>query len=323
LPLAVGPAISTARADPIASSESSMSQVLSLIAAKSKSALSKADIERARRALDSVRTESALPDWLASDEACDVPFEGEPGKARDAVRAALRDRPIDVNILPAAFRRKQLLIADMDSTMIRQECIDELAAVIGMRAEIAAITESAMRGEIAFEPALRKRVALFKGLSIGVVERVLAEQIEIMPGASTLIATMRAAGAHTALVSGGFSSFVEPVGRKIGFHETRANLLLNEGGAFTGFVAEPILGSDAKEQALLEFSSRLGITLEETIAVGDGANDSAMIRRAGLGVGFRAKPTLKAVADATIDHADLTGLLFLQGFRHEEFSEAG
>ena len=285
--------------------------------------MSTADLDCARQALDSVQADSALPDWLAPDEACDVPFDGEPGKARDAVRVALRDRPIDVNVLPKTFRRKRLLIADMDSTMIRQECIDELAVTIGKRAEIAAITESAMRGEIAFEPALRKRVALFKGLSTDVVERVLAEQIEIMPGAGTLIATMRAAGAHTALVSGGFSSFVGPIGQKIGVHETRANVLLSEAGNFTGLVAEPILGADAKEQALLELNSRLGLALEQTMAVGDGANDSAMIRRAGLGVGYRAKPTLKAVADATIDHADLTGLLFLQGYRREEFSEAG
>jgi phosphoserine phosphatase len=297
-----------------------MSQVLSLIAANSKAALSAADLNGARRALDSVGAESASPDWLAVDEACDVPFSGEAGSAREAVRAALRDRPIDVNVLPAASRRKRLLIADMDSTMIRQECIDELAATIGRRAEIAAITESAMRGEIAFEPALRKRVALFKGLSTDVVARVLAEKIEITPGAKTLIATMRAAGAHTALVSGGFSSFVEPVSRKIGFHETRANILLHDAGSFTGFVAEPILGSDAKVNALLELAARLGLPPGETLAVGDGANDSAMIEKAGLGVGYRAKPALKAVADATIDHADLTGLLFLQGFRREELA---
>jgi phosphoserine phosphatase len=298
-----------------------MSQVLSLIASESKAPLSPADLDYARRALDSVGAPGSSPDWLAPDEACDVPFEGDAGTARDAVRAALRGRPIDVNALPTASRRKRLLIADMDSTMIQQECVDELAATIGMRAEIAAITESAMRGDIAFEPALRKRVALFEGLSAAVVEKVLAEQIEITPGAGTLIATMRAAGAHTALVSGGFSSFVEPVGRRIGFHETRANVLLSDAGTFTGFVAEPILGSDAKEQALLELSARLGLSLEQTLAVGDGANDSAMIRRSGLGVGFRAKPALKAVADATIDHADLTGLLFLQGYRREEFSE--
>jgi phosphoserine phosphatase len=299
-----------------------MRQVLSLIAAKSKAELSTTDVDYARQALDAVRAESAGPDWLARDEACDLPFEGDAGKAREAVRGALHNRSIDVNVLPAENRRKKLLIADMDSTMIEQECIDELAATIGLRAEIAAITERAMRGEIAFEPALRQRVALFKGLSTSVVQRVIAEQIEITPGAAILVATMRAGGAHTALVSGGFSSFVETVGAKIGFHETRANTLLHDGHQFTGFVAEPILGSDAKEQALLEFTKRLGLSLGDTLAVGDGANDSAMIKKSGLGVGYRAKPTLRAVADTTIDHGDLTALLFLQGYRLEEFVEA-
>jgi phosphoserine phosphatase len=323
LPLAVGPAISTARADPTASIESSMRQVLSLIAAKSKAELSTADVDQARQALDAVHAESGTPDWLAQSEACDVPLAGDPDKACEAVRTALRDRPIEVNVLPAENRRKKLLIADMDSTMIQQECIDELAATIGLRAEIAAITESAMRGEIAFEPALRKRVALFKGLSISVVDRVIAEQIEITPGAATLVATMRATGAHTALVSGGFSSFVQSVGEEIGFHETRANVLLHDGGQFTGFVAEPILGSDAKEQALLELTKRLGLSLDETLAVGDGANDSAMIKKAGLGVGYRAKPALKAIADAAIDHADLTALLFLQRLPRSAVKRSG
>jgi phosphoserine phosphatase len=300
-----------------------MSQVLSLIAAESKAELSSADIDRARRALDSAGADAGQPEWLAPRAACDIPFNGEAGRARDAVRAAFRDRPIDANVIPAANRRKKLLIADMDSTMIQQECIDELAATIGLRAEIAAITERAMRGEIAFEPALRERVKLFKGLSTNVVERVLAEQIEITPGAKILIATMRAAGAHTALVSGGFSSFVEPVGARIGFHETRANILLHDAGCFTGFVAEPVLGSHAKEDALFELSARLGLSPDQALAVGDGANDAAMIQKAGLGVGYRAKPALRAIADATIDHADLTGLLFLQGYRREEFVEPG
>jgi phosphoserine phosphatase len=299
-----------------------MSRVLSLIAAKSKAELRRADVDDARRALQSAGVESGAPEWLAPGEAADVPFDGGDDTARDAVRAKLRDRPLDINVVPAGNRRKRLLIADMDSTMIQQECIDELAATVGLRPEIAAITESAMRGEIAFEPALRKRVALFKGLSAGVVEQVLSEQIELTPGALTLIATMRAAGAHTALVSGGFSSFVEPIAAKIGFHETRANILLHNGGQFTGFVAEPILGADAKEEALVELTARLGLSADETLAVGDGANDSAMIKKAGLGVGYRAKPVLKAAADATIDHADLTALLFLQGYRREEFVES-
>jgi phosphoserine phosphatase len=298
-----------------------MRQVLSLIAADAK-ALGARDLDAARRALDSASADSDAPDWLSQGEACDISFEGDAGHARDVARAALAGRPIDVNVLPAESRRKRLLIADMDSTMIRQECIDELAAEVGLRAEVAAVTERTMRGELDFAPALRERVALLKGLRADVVERVLAERIEITPGALVAIATMRAFGAHTALVSGGFSSFVEPVGKKIGFHETRANILLSEADAYTGFVAEPILGAEAKVEALLELSTRLGLSAQETLAVGDGANDSGMIQRAGLGVGFHAKPGLRKVADATIDHADMRGLLYLQGFRREEFVEA-
>ena len=263
-----------------------------------------------------------IPTRLAPGEACDIPFEGDAGSALAALRRALGGRPIDVNVIPAAGRRKHLIVADMDSTMIRQECIDELAAEVGLRDQIAAITERAMRGEIEFAPALRERVALLKGLRGEVVERVLNERIEVMPGAKVLIATMRAAGAHTALVSGGFTAFVEPVAERIGFHEMRANLLLKENGAFTGLVAEPILGAEAKEETLVELMARLGLAREETLAVGDGANDAGMILRAGLGVGFHPKPALRKVADATIDNADLRGLLYLQGYRREEFVEA-
>jgi phosphoserine phosphatase len=297
-----------------------MSQVLSLIAADAKS-LGASDVDAARYALDAVSVAAEAPAWLAPAEACDIFFEGEAVRARDATRAALGGRRIDVNVVPASSRRKKLLIADMDSTMIGQECIDELAAEVGLRAEVAAITERAMRGEIDFAPALRERVALMKGLRAEVVERVLRERIEITPGALVLIATMRAFGAHTALVSGGFSSFVEPVGKKIGFHETRANILLSEADVYTGCVGEPILGAEAKVEALLELSARLGLSLQETLAIGDGANDSGMIQHAGLGVGFHAKPKLRKVAGATIDHANLRGVLYLQGFRREEFVE--
>jgi len=297
-----------------------MRKVLSLIAADAKT-LGGDDVDMVRRALAGVAAEVGDPDWLAPGEACDIPFDGDAARALRAARHSLGDRPIDVNVVPTEFRRKKLLIADMDSTMIRQECIDELAAEVGLRDEVAAITERAMRGDIAFAPALRERVALLKGLAGEVVARVLAERIEIMPGARVLVATMRAAGAHTALVSGGFTVFVEPVAKEIGFHETRANLLLSEAGVFTGTVVEPVLGSEAKVTALDEFAARLGLTPEETLAVGDGANDVGMIARAGLGVAFHAKPALRAMADATIDHADLRGLLYLQGYRREEFKQ--
>jgi phosphoserine phosphatase len=235
------------------------------------------------------------------------------------VRSELRDRPVDVNLVPQQARRKRLLVADMDSTLIEQECIDMLAAEIGLGAEVAAITERTMRGEIEFEPSLKQRVGLLKGFSPDLAAKLLADRITIMPGAKALVATMRAAGAYTALVSGGFTIFAGPVGQEIGFDEHRANTLLAEAGAFTGSLAEPILGRTAKEQALLELTRQLRLDPSETLAVGDGANDLGMIRLAGLGVAYRAKPVVRAEADAAIDHADLTGLLFLQGYRREEF----
>ena len=297
-----------------------MAYVLSLIAAESKAALGADAIDRARRALDDASAEHGETDWLSPGEACDIRFEGDATAVLAAARAALSDRPLDVNVVGDAHRRKKLLVADMDSTLIEQECLDELAAEIGMRDEVAAITERAMRGEIAFEPALRERVALLKNLPTNVVAKLLSERIKIMPGAVTLVATMRKHGAHTTLVSGGFTVFTGPIAASIGFHEHRANTLLSENGRFTGRVAEPILGREAKEETLSELTAALGLDPEETLAVGDGANDIGMVRRAGLGIAYRAKPALRAAAAATIDHADLTGLLFLQGYRREEFS---
>ena len=298
-----------------------MSHVLSLIAAPAKSLLEKADAGHACRVLAAAGARSAAPDWLAEGEACEIPFAGcEPAQALHCARAAFADRAVDVNVLPRASRRKRLLLADMDSTLIEQECIDELAAQIGVGAEVAAITERAMRGDIAFEPALRERVALLAGLPEETAARVLARRITIRPGARTLVATMRAAGVRTALVSGGFTLFAEPIGRAIGFDEVRANRLIAANGLFTGEVAHPILGAAAKEEALAELSGRLGLDSADTLAVGDGANDLGMIRRAGLGVAFHAKPTLREAAGAVIDHADLTALLFLQGYRRAEFT---
>ena len=319
LPLAVGPAISTARAPAALAHHFLMNHVLSLIANEAKSPLGDGDVEAARRALDAARANAGQPDILSPDEACEIPFEGERDAALAGVRAALQGRPLDVNGVPASFRRKRLLVADMDSTLIEQECIDELAAAIGKGEEVAAITERAMRGEIAFEPALRERVGLLGGLPSAIAAKILGERIVLMPGAKLLVATMRAHGAYTALVSGGFTIFAGPVGEMLGFDEHRANELLTEAGALTGFVAEPILGRAAKEETLLELTHRLQLDPAETLAVGDGANDIGMIRLAGLGVAYRAKPALRDEADAVIDHADLTGLLFLQGYRRDEF----
>jgi phosphoserine phosphatase len=298
-----------------------MGHVLSLIAAPSKSPLTAGDVEGARRALQAAGAEPGAAVCLAPEEAGEVPFEGDAAASLAAARAALDERPLDVNVLPAAGRRKRLLLADMDSTLIEQECVDELAAEVGKRDEIAAITARAMRGELEFEPALRERVAMLRGLSTAVSERLIAERIAIMPGAATLVATMRAHGAHAALVSGGFTSFAGPIAEKLGFDEFRANTLLFEADALTGLLAEPILGREAKVEALHEVTARLGIAPADVLAVGDGANDLGMIRLAGLGVAYRAKPTLREAADAAVDNGDLTALLFLQGYRREEFAE--
>ncbi|MDK9697254.1 MAG: phosphoserine phosphatase SerB [Siculibacillus sp.] len=258
---------------------------------------------------------------LAEGVAADVFFDAAPGGEKE-IAEDLRARlgaPVDVVVQPVAGRAKGLLIADMDSTMIGQECIDELAAELGLRDHIAAITERAMRGEIAFEPALRERVGLLAGLPANVVEKVIAERIRLTPGAIELVHTMRANGAYTALVSGGFTVFTGPVGRMIGFDEDRSNLLIEEDGRLTGAVAEPILGQDAKRAALHELAMAKKVPMALTLAVGDGANDLAMIRDAGLGVAYHAKPAVAAEAHARIDHADLTALLHLQGYRRAEF----
>ena len=262
-------------------------------------------------------------EWLDPGVAADIAFSPDAAtdqrRLADHLRAAMGEAPIDVGVQPRTHRRKKLLIADMDSTMIAQECIDELADLVGLKAHVSAITERAMRGEIAFEPALRERVALLKGLPVSVVDEVIATRITLMPGARTLIGTMRAQGAHTVLVSGGFSLFTRTIAAMIGFDENHANTLLVEDGRLTGFVEEPVLGREAKLDTLLEVARFMRLPLELTLAVGDGANDLAMIGRAGLGVAYRAKPAVADAADVRIDHGDLTALLHLQGYRRNEF----
>ena len=299
-----------------------MTYVLSLIAAKSKAALTEDHVTRAAAEIQRAGGQAIAPTWLGEGEAAEICFEGERDPVLEQARALFSELPVDVNMLPTSHRRKKLLVADMDSTMIQQECIDELAAELGLGEKVSAITERAMRGEIAFEPALRERVALLAGLAGDTVERILAERIVLMPGGATLIKTVRANGAYTALVSGGFTAFAGPISRKIGFDEFRANELLFEGAAFSGLVAEPILGRDAKKTTLLELTERFALEPEETIAVGDGANDLAMVEGAGLGIAYHAKAALKAAASAILDHADLTGILYLQGYRRNEFVDA-
>ncbi len=272
-------------------------------------------------------TDAGEPAWLARDEACELAFEA-PDEAtarsvRDSIAARLGSLPIDVCVVPAEGRRKGLLIADMDSTIIQQECIDEMADMLGLKPRIAAITERAMRGELPFEAALTERLALLAGLAEVDLQRVFDERITLMPGARTLIATMRAAGALTALVSGGFSFFTSRVAATVGFDVNRANTLEVVDGRLTGRVAGPILGREAKLAALEHYRGERGLAAAATMAVGDGANDLAMIKAAGLGVAYRAKPVVAEEAHAGITHGDLTALLYLQGYARSEFVDRG
>jgi phosphoserine phosphatase len=267
--------------------------------------------------------------WLDPGTAIDIPFSaaGENDNTDNRVlaarvRAALGTVPVDIVVQKSATRRKRLLLADMDSTMIGQECVDELADFVGHRARVAAITERAMRGEIEFAPALRERVALLAGLPGSIIEEVIAKRISLTPGGRTLVLTMRRAGAYTCLVSGGFTAFTDPIATQIGFEENRGNtLVIGEDGRFSGKVAEPILGREAKLNTLVELRSRLGLSHDDTLVVGDGANDLLMISAAGLGVAYHAKPMVAETASARIDHGDLTALLYAQGYRREEFVE--
>ena len=265
------------------------------------------------------------PQWLAQNIAADIPFTAPPGADDRATATMLRERfpdGIDVVVQPAAGRRKALFLADMDSTMIGQECIDELADLVNLKPHVAAITERAMRGEIAFEPALRERVSLLKGLPATVIDEVIRDRIRLTPGARTLVMTMRANGAYTCLVSGGFKSFTDRIAAMIGFQENRSNTLEVGGdGRLAGLVREPIFGRDAKLQTLLDLRARHGVAKEATLVTGDGANDLSMIQEAGLGVAYHAKPAVAEAAAARIDHGDLTALLYLQGYKQEEFVE--
>jgi phosphoserine phosphatase len=267
------------------------------------------------------------PVWLDPGFVLDIPFS-PPGETdgrlvAEGLRAALGGARIDVVVQQAAGRRKRMLLADMDSTMIGEECVDELADFIGQKARVAAITERAMRGEVEFAFALRERVALLAGLPASAVDEVMAKRITLTPGGRTLVQTMRRHGAYTCLVSGGFTAFTARIAALIGFHENRGNrLVIRDDGRFAGTVAEPVLGRDAKLETLRELRRKLGLARTDTLVVGDGANDLKMIGDAGLGVAFRAKPLVAQAAAARIDYGDLTALLYVQGYRREEFVEA-
>ncbi len=256
--------------------------------------------------------------WLAQERAFDVPFLDRAEDVLTGARELAARTPADVNVVPAADRRKKLLIADMDSTVIDCEVLDELADIAGLKEKVAPLTQAAMRGEVAFEPALRQRASFLAGLPVSLLERVYRERVHLNPGARELVATMRAHGARTMLVSSGFSYFTQRVAMACGFDSDQANELLHADGAFTGKVAEPILGRDAKLRALQNAVAEMNIGLADALAVGDGANDVAMIEAAGLGVGYRPKPVLAQAANAVIAHGDLTALLYLQGYRKAE-----
>jgi phosphoserine phosphatase len=261
---------------------------------------------------------AGAPDWLASDMACDLPLSGiAPAAAEAAVRQAIGGGAIDFVVQPAAGRRKRVLVADLESTIIENEMLEELADFVGMRARVAEITRRAMNGDIDFAGALAERVLLLKGLPATVLDEA-ASRIRLMPGARALLATSRAAGVRTALVSGGFSVFAERIGAELGFDRVIANRLDIAGGRIAGTVAAPIVTGATKRDALVALAGECAVPQSATLAVGDGANDLPMIEAAGLGIAFHAKPAVAAAARWRLDHGDLTALLYAQGYRQEE-----
>jgi phosphoserine phosphatase len=275
-------------------------------------------VEAAVRILRSGGAMVGTPDWLAPEIACDIPFDGPPDGSLYGSGSGLGMTGIDAVVVPAAYRRKRLLVADMESTIIENEMLDELADFLGLREPIAAITARAMNGEIDFAAALNERVGLLKGLPVARLDEA-AQRIRFTPGAATLVATMKADGAYCALVSGGFTHFTALVREALGFDYDGANILCHDGATLAGTVEPPILGKEAKLAALNELCAQRGIAPDDAVAAGDGANDLPMLKAAGLGVAFHAKPIVAAAVHARIRHGDLTALLYLQGYRQSDF----
>jgi phosphoserine phosphatase len=293
-----------------------MNAVVTLIAA---AALTEAAIESARAALAAHGATVGETDWLSPGRACDLPFAGADDAAKEAaVRAALGEAPVDVLVQPRAGRAKKLLLADMDSTIVHEESLDELAAYVGLKDHIAAITARAMNGELDFKAAVRERVGLLKDLSTSAIDETLA-RLTLMEGAKTLVATMRAHGAYAALVSGGFTPFTKAVAALVGFQENHGNELEIVDGRLTGRVVEPIRDKDDKLKTLQRLVDARGIALADAVTVGDGANDLPMLLAAGLGIAYHARPNVRAQARFRIDHNDLTALLYAQGYRDADF----
>jgi phosphoserine phosphatase len=291
-----------------------MDHIVCLIAQPEREILDSALVLRLARAV------AAVPRWLAEREACELAISGvDPAEALALARAEIGDRAIDACALPAGDRIKRLLVCDLDSTIITIETIDELADMVGLKDEVAAITRRAMRGEIAFAPALEARVALLAGLPLTVFEEIRRERAHLMPGARILVRTMRALGAVTGLVSGGFMPLAEPIGRDLGFEEVEANRLEVENGRLTGRVIAPIVGPEAKLAMLQRLSAQHRLPVAQTLAVGDGANDLPMLLAAGLGVAYRAHELVARQAPVAIKHGDLRALLFLQGIPQSDF----
>jgi phosphoserine phosphatase len=291
-----------------------MTQIVSLIGARGTNAVTVELIDSLKNAWGGADVK-----WLAAGEASEFAVVESPGN-RWEVWSDLQTLGVDLIVQPEEGRRKKMLLADMDSTMIQQECIDELAAEAGVGDRVAAITAAAMNGELDFDGALRERVGLLKGLPESVINEVLDKRITLMPGGSELIATMKVNGAYAALVSGGFTAFTGAIAEKLGFDENRANTLISKDGLLTGDVGMPILGKQAKVDALEEITARLGISESDVLAVGDGANDLGMLKRAGTGVALHAKPSVAAQCNVRVNFGDLTALLYLQGYARDAFS---